>query len=120
LNIEHYKRRLREEEARLLALIDRTQEEAREASSDSVGDSGDASVADEMKEERFKEAETYSDQLRQVRAALQRIEDGTYGRCLVDGKPIDEKRLRATPWAEYCLRHEQAREQAAAVKTPTL
>jgi RNA polymerase-binding transcription factor len=120
LDIEYYKRRLREEDARLLAPIERAQEEAREAGSDSVGDSGDESVADEMKEERFKEAETFSEQLRQVRTALQRIEDGTYGRCLADGKPIDEKRLRAMPWAEYCLQHEQAREQDTPVRTPTL
>ncbi len=31
--------------------------------------------------------------------ALQRIEDGTYGICIVSGKPIQKERLRAIPWA---------------------
>ena len=31
--------------------------------------------------------------------ALERIEDGTYGTCVVSGKPIQKERLRAIPWA---------------------
>ncbi len=31
--------------------------------------------------------------------ALQRIEEGTYGTCVVSGKPIQKERLRAIPWA---------------------
>ncbi len=31
--------------------------------------------------------------------ALRRIEDGTYGICVVSGKPIQKERLRAIPWA---------------------
>ena len=31
--------------------------------------------------------------------ALKRIEEGTYGTCVVSGKPIQKERLRAIPWA---------------------
>lgn len=31
--------------------------------------------------------------------ALKRIEVGTYGICVVSGKPIQKERLRAIPWA---------------------
>ena len=31
--------------------------------------------------------------------ALKRVEDGTYGICVVSGKPIQKERLRAIPWA---------------------
>ena len=31
--------------------------------------------------------------------ALGRIADGTYGICVVSGKPIQKERLRAIPWA---------------------
>lgn len=31
--------------------------------------------------------------------ALKRIEEGTYGICVVSGKPIQKERLRAIPWA---------------------
>ena len=31
--------------------------------------------------------------------ALERIDAGTYGTCVVSGKPIQKERLRAIPWA---------------------
>ena len=31
--------------------------------------------------------------------ALARLDDGTYGTCIVSGKPIQKERLRAIPWA---------------------
>lgn len=34
-----------------------------------------------------------------IDSALARIEDGTYGICVVSGKPIQKERLRAIPWA---------------------
>ena len=47
----------------------------------------------------------------EVRAALKRIEDGTYGKCVVCGRPIPEKRLEAIPWAPRDAEHEAALEQ---------
>jgi DnaK suppressor protein len=41
--------------------------------------------------------------LHAIDAALQRIEDGTYGVCPSCGKPIPEERLRAIPYAKYCI-----------------
>jgi RNA polymerase-binding protein DksA len=38
-----------------------------------------------------------------IDAALQRIEDGTYGICERCGKPIDPQRLEARPWATLCI-----------------
>ena len=35
----------------------------------------------------------------QIDAALGRIEDGTYGICVVSEKPIPKERLQAIPWA---------------------
>ena len=63
---------------------------------DSPGDAGDAIVADEGESESFTEAELDAGVLRQVRDALERIEDGTFGRCVVDGEPIEPKRLVST------------------------
>ena len=37
--------------------------------------------------------------------ALERIEIGTYGICEGSGKPIPKARLRAIPWARYCVEH---------------
>lgn len=45
------------------------------------------------------EGERWSD----VRAALQRLDDGTYGRCERCGREIAPARLVALPWARHCL-----------------
>ena len=37
--------------------------------------------------------------LTEVERALERIEQGTYGKCVNCGQPIPEKRLEAIPWA---------------------
>src|SRR5258708_27629031 len=41
--------------------------------------------------------------LRNVRGALARIEDGSYGVCLHCEEDINPKRLNAVPWAPYCI-----------------
>jgi DnaK suppressor protein len=42
-------------------------------------------------------------QLTQVRLALERLNEGTFGECLHCGNPIGEKRLEALPWTPYCI-----------------
>ncbi len=41
--------------------------------------------------------------LQQIDAALERIENGTYGICRVCGQEIDEARLRAVPTTTVCV-----------------
>ena len=41
--------------------------------------------------------------LRQIKDALARIEEQTYGICQDCQTPISTKRLEALPWATYCL-----------------
>ena len=80
----------------------------------------DSRVIDEMKEEQLTEAEADRTQLEQVRAALERIDDGTFGLCAVDGKPIEEPRLEAIPWTPNCLKHQESIEAANPPKMPSL
>jgi DnaK suppressor protein len=44
-----------------------------------------------------------SNLLRNVRGALHRIDDGTFGVCLHCEEDISIKRLHAVPWAAYCI-----------------
>ena len=44
-----------------------------------------------------------SNLLRNVRAALHRIDEGTFGICLHCEEDISVKRLNAVPWAPYCI-----------------
>ena len=46
---------------------------------------------------------TARDEEQLIRAALKRIDDGTYGICLACGKPIESRRLEALPETERCL-----------------
>ena len=39
------------------------------------------------------------DTVSQIDAAMQRIDNGTYGYCITSGAPIPQARLRAIPWA---------------------
>jgi len=44
-----------------------------------------------------------SNLLRNVRAALHRIQEGTFGVCMHCEEDISLKRLNAVPWAPYCI-----------------
>ena len=41
----------------------------------------------------------------EIRKALQRIKDRTYGKCIVCNGDIEEDRLDAVPYAEKCKKH---------------
>jgi len=41
--------------------------------------------------------------LREVQAALRRIQQTTYGVCAACEEPISAKRLAAVPWAKFCV-----------------
>jgi RNA polymerase-binding transcription factor DksA len=43
--------------------------------------------------------------LGEIKSALKKIEDGTYGICEVDGSPIEHGRLEANPAAKTCMKH---------------
>lgn len=48
--------------------------------------------------------------LREIDDALERIKDGTYGICIATGRPISKARLRAKPWAKYCIEYARKKE----------
>jgi DnaK suppressor protein len=46
--------------------------------------------------------------LRQVKAALRRIGNGSFGTCIDCESPISPKRLAAVPWASRCIQCQEA------------
>jgi DnaK suppressor protein len=48
--------------------------------------------------------------IRKIKAALRRIEDGTYGECDECGEDISPNRLQARPVTTYCIRCKTKRE----------
>src|SRR5271170_2268111 len=61
-----------------------------------------------------------SNLLRQVRAALARINDGSYGTCMHCEEEISPKRLNAVPQTPYCIKCQEAadRHEFEANETP--
>ena len=57
--------------------------------------------------------------LREIDAALDRIDDGGFGVCDDCGEEIGEARLKALPYATLCVECKAEREDAAATGTPT-
>jgi DnaK suppressor protein len=47
--------------------------------------------------------------LREVESALKRVAGGTYGECEACGEEISANRLKAIPWARYCLTCQELR-----------
>ena len=47
-------------------------------------------------------------QLRNARAALSRIQEGSFGTCQQCDEDINPKRLAAVPWATFCIRCQEA------------
>jgi DnaK suppressor protein len=66
------------------------------------GDYG-SDVASSMESDLL--ADTVATQRRHVTEALARLDDGSYGRCAVCGRDIDDERLEARPEVATCREH---------------
>jgi DnaK suppressor protein len=120
MNQLEYKRRLLDLERDLAARTARETKLGREQSGQGVADVGDAGVAEEAASADFNEAELDSTVLSLVRDALRRIDAGTFGLCVIDGQPIEAKRLQSSPWVPYCLKHQKMLEAAERHRFPTM
>lgn len=49
--------------------------------------------------------------LREIDEALDRISNRTYGICIATNRPISKARLRAKPWAKYCIEYARQHER---------
>ena len=67
----------------------------------------------EEREFAIRNLDRESAMLRQIRRALDRVADGTYGVCLHCEEDISLKRIQALPWAKFCI---ACQEQADAHK----
>ncbi len=54
------------------------------------------------------------DALYQIEQAIDRIRNGTYGKCELTGKPIEPARLEAIPWARFSVEAERELERQGA------
>jgi DnaK suppressor protein len=98
---------LKKKEQDLLSDLARLKEEARVNGEAEVRDSSDDASARQSSAEALEEVTMESRTLEQVQDALKRVEDGTYGKCIICGKTIAPARLAAIPWTPYCLEDQE-------------
>jgi DnaK suppressor protein len=102
VDAERARERLAEERAR----IERELAGRRGESSDEPEDSGDQ--ADELVQASTDSAlrEDLEQTLEAIARAEERLQDGSYGKSVISGKPIPDERLEALPWADRLVEEE--------------
>jgi DnaK suppressor protein len=83
-------------------------------------DEGDESLRDQLQDLRLSLAEADSRLAQAIEGALGRMADGQYGECIDCGNPIELERLRAVPWAPRCVDCQEAVENEARQRPPSI
>ncbi len=66
-------------------------------------------IANRMEQQSY--VETARNQRERIAAALARLDEGSWGRCLECDRPIDDERLAARPEVTLCREHQAAAER---------
>lgn len=76
-----------------------------------LDDLADAASQESQRSLSLVTATATNDLIREVLAAIRRIERGTYGICEITGETISPERLNSIPWARYSIQGQQLVEQ---------
>ena len=98
--LEKYRTALEEKKAEIADALKNREDIAIEKTADAIDE---VQLAGE-RELAIRNLDRESGLLRKVRAALARIQDGSYGICMHCEEEISPKRLKAVPWAPFCIR----------------
>jgi DnaK suppressor protein len=98
-----YEERLLEQKRLLEQAMLTAVEQGRETATDDTQDVADQAVLSYQKELLFSQGTSGNQQLRLVRQALNRVQEGSFGECVQCGTEIGPKRLEALPWTPYCI-----------------
>ncbi|MFL5955150.1 MAG: TraR/DksA family transcriptional regulator [Gaiellaceae bacterium] len=112
IDTERYRKRLKEERARLERAVGFLERENPGTIAEELGEITDGAVDNHLGDTATATFDRELDEgleegahqtLDEIDAALKRIDDGTYGICEVCGKPIGAERLEAIPWVRLCI-----------------
>ncbi len=102
-NMEQAKARLLKMRREVLQGVMDAQQACNELGQDGVGDIGDISSNTYSRDVLMNLGETQRQMIRDIDAALERIEEGEYGECLRCGEEISARRLEVRPFSRYCV-----------------
>ena len=126
-DIEHFKQMLLEKRQEIVGNVNEMEDEALKKSRlDASGDLSSmpihmADIGTDNYEQEFALGLMDSERklLKEIDDALERIEQKTYGTCEATNKPIAKARLKAKPWARYCVEHARMLEQGLVTESET-
>lgn len=101
IDISHYEAGLKKRQAELLRRRERVIADLSQPGDQDLEDQATQRENDEVLEELNEAARN---ELAQIAAALDRISNGTYGRCVSCGHEISAPRLEAVPTATRCAK----------------
>lgn len=104
------KRKLLEMRQQLLKTVREKKE--MDMSPQDIGDEADQASHSVERELLFELSDNERSILDQIEAALRRMEKGSYGVCERCHKPIARERMRALPFARYCIACQASAESA--------
>lgn len=102
--LEKYKTTLETKQAELAAALRNREDIAIEKTPDALDE---VQLAGE-RELAIRNLDRESNLLRNVKSALARVADGSYGVCMHCEEDISPKRLNAVPWTAFCIRCQEA------------
>lgn len=104
--------------AEILEQIKRAREATADTDRTSFAEVGDLVSASVEKEKAFEYGEAGVHALREIKSALEKLKEGTYGRCERCGKAIGVKRLEAMPSARLCVKCKLSEESTGKTMPP--
>jgi DnaK suppressor protein len=99
-----YQDKLLQRRESLLGQVQAAEAYSRERDAEATQDPADMAANAYTKELLMSMSTNDRQLLQSIDTALDRIDDGEYGKCANCGQPIQEKRLEAVPWARHCIR----------------
>jgi len=103
-DVERLRQKLEFQRHETRQILCRMDQEAQSLDAESTKDSADRCVISVSKESLFERSSQRRTVLRLIEAALKRISDGSFGICAGCGDQIQDQRLQALPWTQFCLR----------------
>jgi DnaK suppressor protein len=108
--IEDTRKRLSSEYEHRIKSINRSRLAAKEIKLENTEDECDLATISHERDLLLNLHESDYTHLRHIQEALRVLDRGQYGECVRCGEDINEKRLRAVPWATMCIRCQEETE----------
>ena len=101
--VAYFKKRLIEKQRQLVDEVGKSAMYGKDQEDDSIKDLGDQANTAYTREFFFELGNGDRRLLREVLAALAKIDDGSFGTCERCSEPFADKRLDALPFARHCI-----------------